>query len=252
MTGIFFLLLTFQASTRIEVVPQADWWFKGYVLATAAMAVLNLGTLFVIWRQRQVMREQLAEMRAGREQTSAEMQTAGKQTDSLIAHANKQAEAAERSAQAIMNAERARIVCKFKRIVSGRELFGLSISNCGRTPALLIDVKFQTRMPMTLNTVQLPESPYYGPETEFEHARVLCAGEAWDAHDWTTRVSPSELTEEAFREIKSSERRYYIYGRVEYRDVFRDQRYETRFCYMYSPMLDDFIVFGPRDYTMYT
>jgi len=38
---------------RIELVPQSDWWFKSYVIATLIIAGINFGMLVTIWHQAQ-------------------------------------------------------------------------------------------------------------------------------------------------------------------------------------------------------
>lgn len=159
------------------------------------------------------------------------------------------AEAAMLSSRAIMDAERAIIVCKFK---ASDTLHMLSISNCGRTPAHIKDVKFIRRFPLISDEPHLPDDPDYGLPTQFLHARILCAGELWEAADWCTMMSPTELTEQMFKEITSGRRRYYIFGRVDYKDVFRDITHETGFCFFYSPPLREFIIGGPPEYTKYT
>jgi hypothetical protein len=162
------------------------------------------------------------------------------------------ADAALLNSKAIMDAERARIVCSFK---SKENFHSLSISNCGRTPAHIVDVKFIRTFPNIAENFNshLPDEPDYGLPTEFLHARILCAGDTWEAPDWSMMVSSSELTEELLKEITNGPRRYYVFGRVEYRDVFRnDTKHETRFCFFYSPPLRTFIIGGPREYTKYT
>jgi len=89
---VLLLSLVEQAATpplKVEVVPQADVWFKAYVLATFAIALFSAGTLLVISLQRKAMSEQLAEMKS-----------AGKQTQDLIAQAKDQVAALTKSAEA--------------------------------------------------------------------------------------------------------------------------------------------------------
>lgn len=168
-----------------------------------------------------------------------------------LAEAKKSADAALAGAEAVMSAERARIVCSFN--TSGSTSHYMTIRNCGRTPALLIDVKFiRKHVPIT-NDPHLPDSPNFGRATEFIHKRILCAGDKWEPQDYRVRVSAAELTEELCRRVESGQTRFYVYGRVEYRDVFRnDALHETRFCFFYSPPLHEFIIGGPSEYTQQT
>jgi hypothetical protein len=169
-----------------------------------------------------------------------------------ISEAQKSANAAFVSSQSVMNAERARIVVSFTT-TSGRAGHFMTIRNCGRTPAFIVDVKFIRKHPPTMQQPHLPDVPDFGLPTEFMQKRILCAGGRWKPQDYYVSVSPTELTDKLHRLIESGHTRYYIYGRVEYRDVFRnDELHETRFCYFFSPTLQEFIVGGPPEYTKYS
>lgn len=93
--------------SRIEIAPQSDRWFKVYVISSIAIAAINFGVLFVIWRQRKemqgqrgimagqltVMEHQLQEMKIAREETAVQAEEAGEKTEQLIQHASDQADA---------------------------------------------------------------------------------------------------------------------------------------------------------------
>lgn len=101
---------------RIEIVPQSDVWFRGYVISSIAIALINLGVLFVIWRQRgemkkqrtimgdqlTAMQNQRTEMETARKETIKQMEAAGLLTSDLVRQGAAQAAALNISAN-IMN-----------------------------------------------------------------------------------------------------------------------------------------------------
>lgn len=106
---------------RIEVAPQPEsGWFRGYVIATLLIAVINFGMLVVIWRQKKVMDGQLDEMKEARKQTDSliaraaeqviEMKSAGTQTETLIEHASNQADALLNVADAAISQAKAALL----------------------------------------------------------------------------------------------------------------------------------------------
>ena len=162
--------------------------------------------------------------------------------------ANKSAEAALKNAQAVINAERAWVFCTAKQI--GNESCQLSLRNHGRTPAYVISVRELEKV--VPPTTKLESTPDYGLPTQFVSERVLSPGDAWEADDWRTNLS-EVLPGEMLEEVRSGRLRYYLYGVIEYRDVLPgSQLHETRFCYFYSTIQQQFIVGGPSDYTKCT
>jgi hypothetical protein len=153
------------------------------------------------------------------------------------------------NAQAVINAERAQIVCKWNK--NSETLFSLGIYNCGRTPAHLVDFKFISRVLKTGE--DLPEKPSYALITQFEQERILCAGDNWHPQDFFVTMSTLDIGDDWYKGIHDNSLRRWIYGRIQYRDVFKPEPiHETGFCFFYSPIRDEFIVGGPSEYTKFT
>jgi len=214
------------ASNQAKQTPhEPPWWDTTW--ATWALVVVGLGgTVAALWTLRLVRRQ------------ANDTKTA--------------AEAALLNAQALINSERAWIFCQWKRF--GTMEFALSIKNFGRTPACIIDVvqkeEFVDLLPLA-DSHTLPQVPDYGPETRLSVIRVLPPNEVWSSPEWHT--SSSFLPEQMLEEIRTSRKRHFIYGVVRYRDLLQSSEiHETRFCYFYSPPIDEFILGGPSDYTKYT
>lgn len=153
---------------RVEVTPQpTDNWFKGYVVATAIIAALNLLLLIVVWLQRKTMIEQLAEMKTTREKTVTEMQAAGEQTRQLIAQAESTAKATRDSADALVASERAWIMVEAfavghsKPFKSPDGATGIDArcecKNEGKTGAWINEIKCV----LEFTPLQLPEKPNF-------------------------------------------------------------------------------------------
>jgi hypothetical protein len=100
----------------------------------------------------------------------------------------------------------------------------------------------------------LPDVPDYGEhEMQFVHARVLAPNSPWEHWEWRVNMSASELTQEGFDSIINGRQRFFIWGRIRYRDVVGNgDVHESRFCYAYSNTLQGFIPGGPGKYTGYT
>ncbi len=172
-------------------------------------------------------------------------------------HVRKSAEAAEQaalaakvSADAVTNAERAWVFSAMDKL--GTESFSLKFTNYGKTPAEIIDIKQQETWTelMDPDKRELPIPPNYGLETKFIQPRIIVPGKFF-VYDNTALASV--LPEEIYSQIKTGRKRYFIYGRVQYRDLIdRARMRETGFCYFWSPVLDEFIIGGPSEYTYYT
>jgi hypothetical protein len=81
--------------------------------------------------------------------------------------------------------------------------------------------------------------------------RMLAPGQRWDYHDvdldfhWADEQTKKELEE--FRQHRIFK------GVVLYRDVFnREVIHESRFCYTYFYMQENYLPSGPPDHTKYT
>ncbi len=160
------------------------------------------------------------------------------------------ARAAKASADAVVNAERAWVFSAMEKL--GSESFSLKFTNHGKTPAEVIDIKQRETWTelMDPNKRELPIPPDYGLDTKFVQPRIIVPGNFF-VYDNT--VLASVLPGEIYSQLKTSRKRYFIYGRVQYRDLIdRTKVCETGFCYFWSPLLDEFIIGGPSEYTYYT
>lgn len=237
----------------VEVIPQSDIWFKSYVISSIVIALINLGVLFVIWRQRTemeqqrgIMRDQLTamqgqilEMRNAREdQFQANTQQsastahiigqAARQADalySLVSATSKSAAAAASNVLALMNAERAWIMAEIQwrtNMHVVKHSGGLSLDifllyqNDGKTPAWIMEVRILFRI-----IDARPVKPLYGTgpgDFAISGPIPVTIGEAGKIKAW--------LQCEGIQEEKT----LLVYGFIKYRDIFSPDR-ETRFGY---------------------
>jgi len=170
-------------------------------------------------------------------------------TRKVATAAKENADAAFMSAQAVMNAERCWL---FPEVVKySDECFGLQFINGGRTPAQIIVISIFPRLRPTAEELPLP--PTYGMEgLSFEQVRALIPGKKWAIPDWKIKMS-TDLSTEEMAALRGMSKRYVVYGIAKYVDVFRPKEiHESRFCYFYSPVIDEMLPYGPPEYTKYT
>jgi hypothetical protein len=209
--------------------PAKDW--ADWIAWSAGILLVGIGLIGVFYGYRtlNVIEGQLKEIRA-----------AGIQTASLIAQAEKHADAAKRSANALVNSERAWIMTEVKfsadvlglpnptqlRIVEGVsdgiENVSIDLSlickNAGRTPAWITE-----RVICFRNIAVLPNVPDFTVELGGDYRspvlEPLNAG-AESKTRWTLDCKgPTKATNSLV-----------VYGFVKYRDIFSPER-ETRFAY---------------------
>jgi hypothetical protein len=222
-----------------------DWWDRFYVIFTGALVVVGglgvffaIKTLRTIERQARSMRYQTTHLKnavvAAREQAKA---------------AKTSADAALLNAQAVLNSERAWL---FTEINRGEMLDGSGINmvvkNSGRTPARVLAIRHNSII--IPSTGELPETPDYGPAAQFETVVVLLP----EGH---LSVEQIELNPIMWRSIDpgidDGPKRVFVYGIVEYRDVFSGSSiHETRFCYRYFRQYQEWRTAGPEEYTKYS
>jgi hypothetical protein len=214
----------------IEVTPQSEsGWFIAYVIATLGIAGCNLGMLAAMRDQRKLMSTQLGEMKSSREQTIAEMKAAGEKTQQSIAIARQSADAASKSAEALVASERAWIFVDIewnglKGIMqedTGDNFTAIWINaycrNEGRTPAWLDELRCKMEILPTL------------PDTrDFEIAERQDEGPQPINAGGKSTVIPMALTSPGKRTINNS---MIIYGMAKYRDMFGFDR-TSKFGFM--------------------
>jgi hypothetical protein len=219
------------------------------LIAVAIWGILVArSTLIAIERQALSMRRQTTHLRRS------------------VIFARRSANAAKASADALINAERPWITASVVKTVknipmirNGESLgtfesvsfFDFVLKNHGRTPAEIFAVKAKTER--TKNGIDGgftdEGKPDYGVG-ELRHVSLLAPNETWgpDLFDINlyVRGDPNRP------EIMDSKLYVIFWGVILYRDQFRPDVHETRFCYTYLSALDDYRPSGPRQYTRYT
>jgi hypothetical protein len=195
---------------KIELVPQPpERWFKGYVIATFVIAVINLGMLFIIWRQRIVMEGQLKVMQDGR-----------KQQEQLIRLEHR----------AWIKFHTLNFVVEPDKPLHVDATF----KNTGRTPAYGVrcwvfiehiprekspNVSYENDNPMAASPVMPPDSPLTIP-----------------VFDKTPLLSRS------FENIMNGSMRVFVHGKITYRDFFKDDHWIT-FCQEFDTRTRRFMIY---------
>lgn len=235
-------------ANRIEVVPQADWWFKGYVIATFFIAGANIAVLITIWRQKIVMSAQLGVMQkqvenAGEQVIAAQgsnnrishqiriMQGANEQTNRLIEQTTASAEAATKSSNAFVESERAWINARLVH-EAGND-YRLEINNLGRTLGHIVDIRFGTAciVPHTRpkepygETVGVPINVLILPNSEF--ARIQDFKEI------------SAYFEQHWNDILVGTKQAIFFFSINYEDVIK-QKHTSSFVYCYRQPTSSF------------
>jgi hypothetical protein len=226
---------------RIEVVPQADWWFKGYVIATFFIAGANIAVIIAVWRQKIVMSSQLDVMQqqvhnaaeqviaaqAGNNRISHQirlMQNANEQTNRLIEQATVNADAARKSADALVDSERAWIDAEFVQIGTGNR-YELRAKNYGRTPGKITNFKCGARCIIAWQKFQ----PYVEMVTFPDNNLLLIPNEPYTLADF---IVTDYFAAEEWTEVLLGTKQAIMYATVYYEDMIR-KPHETSLCYMY-------------------
>jgi hypothetical protein len=130
--------------------------------------------------------------------------------------------------------------------------FTFLIRNDGATPAHILSVVAYSQF--TDNGKSLPDTPDYRTDEEFEQQRILSPKDPpLTLEPWTLPVL-GELVGRRIADAVLIKRTtwWWRYGRIRYRNVLDGSAHETRFCWLYVPDRDEFIVAGPTNYTKYT
>jgi hypothetical protein len=243
--------------------------------------------------QADTMQSQLTTM----EGQLVEMKRAGEQTDLMIEQVTKQAESAaiaadasQKSAQALMDGERAWLLVENLEIPldpislaiqnagdgpvrTKDDAFGVSfpgatfeVRNYGKTPGTIVSVHARLEIGTSRDTPPYPKEIFevqeYAPvvalvmghNTEKQEEHVVPQGgyrvELAPLHNLSSRLSDEKITR-----IKNDADFLWAYGVVRYRDVY-DRQHETRFCYRYivppeEPLIH-FCLRGPEKFNKAT
>lgn len=199
---------------KIELIPQPpERWFKGYVTATFVIAFINLGMLYVIWRQRIVMEGQLRVMQDGREQQ-----------EQLIR--------LEHRAWIKLNG--LKFVVEPDKPLQADPTF----KNTGRTPAYGVrcwvfmehiardkspNVSYENDNPMTASPVMPPDAPLTIPVFD-----------------------KTPLLPRSFENIMNGSMRVFVHGKITYRDFFKDDHWIT-FCQEFDTRTRRFMIYDKHN-----
>jgi hypothetical protein len=213
-------------------------------LFTGALAWLAYHQWRAMQQQAHHMRDTLAETR--------------KAADAAI----KSAEAAKRSADVLINSERAWVIVNdvsppLFNVEGQPHEFRFEIKNIGKTVARLTG-PYRTRFHLLAHNEKLPDVPEYGiAETLFPsgmtetpiYGNVLAPGET----DTVTYACFELLmTPEVFESMERGDQRLYFYASLMYFD-FAEKERELQFCYLYRPRTELRVAHwehaGPKVYT---
>jgi len=168
------------------------------------------------------------------------------------------AQAAQLSAQAIVDAERPWIIVTSKPSQTAENSFTIVATNRGRTPARIVAMAERTRI--AVDESQLPELPDY--ESEEASAPlvpiILLPGESTALKPFSRAdVRGLCASDEDFKRIESWEEKIYIYGKVVYRDLIAPadrQAHQTDWCcwYIHGRQRSGLVIAGPAEYNKHT
>jgi hypothetical protein len=183
--------------------------------------------------------------------------------------AKKSADAARTTAESLINSERPWIVPEISKEVKWIDSFStdketldkaikrrvvyftFSITNHGRTPAEIVGIRGNPHLTNKGIHGGLEDPPDYGLQYIFMQVRMLAPGQHWDYDDIDLNFGWAD--EQTMKEIESFKLHRMFKGVVLYRDVFNPEiLHESRFCYTYFAMREDYLPSGPPEHTKYT
>jgi hypothetical protein len=228
-----------------------DWTDRSYWIFSGLLVLVGGFQVWLSWRTLRALKRQAKDTKESNAQTFAILK---EQTDNLLISAKaatvialateESAKAAQKSADALVSAERAWVIASilktaspfpFKSHLNFPEVVKceLMFKNYGATPAIIETFSCQTRW--TLPPVPFPPDPEYG---ENHDARfILAPGEE--------KSIGTVFPVEEFPDFRV-ERAFFI-GYVTYGGIFEGQR-KTAFCFGFDESLNTFIPIGPSSY----
>src|ERR1700722_458562 len=165
-----------------------------------------------------------------------------------------QAEIANKSLDSQMHAERPHVTLgRFERNDFNEEKRPSIIydfKNLGRTPAFLIEYSIRLRM---IEGV-IPETPDYNKPFKFPDGCIIGKDERSNTERRT--LEHGILTKETIEAVRGGAAHLIFYGYVTYRNVFsyrsNNEPHEHRFCFVWKPEDNLFILGGPKAYNHYS
>ncbi len=157
-----------------------------------------------------------------------------------------QAQAAMKSAQAVINTERPWFAVIIEPIKTDQWIFHIKVVNKGRTPGILNDMFSETIFHEQPDNLPLPpnyKTPCFGPNDSFFQPDRECVEQY--------EFSPVRMIDEHRKSPNHSQTSLLIiYGKVTYADTFnRRITHETRWCYFWDECRSDWSRCGPKDYS---
>jgi hypothetical protein len=162
------------------------------------------------------------------------------------------AAAALLNAQAVLDTERPWFVASIEKRSEDSTDWRVRITNKGRTPGHLSHISAEHCLASDPEALPLP--PKYNGTAWIPESRFFAAGDAFTVREWNHQWFNPEVIWENIR--NSETELFVVYGRVRYKDTFTggttsEITHETRWSYLYRPMLGDFVPCGPAEYNGY-
>ena len=229
----------------------SNWWLVGLTAVIAAAAIVQV---FVYCRQAAYMRRGLLISMRQTRIASANARTARVSAD-----------VAKRSADTLVNSERAWVLVSnvlpttiaLSTTLATVNTFAFDLENKGRTVARLTG-PYRRRFELLTGMEKLADIPDYGPSAglvpEHEspiHGRILAPGQL-NGLIYEPCVSPA-ITEKVADGIQKHKLRLYFYASLKYFD-FTDIERELQFCYSFVPAPPEtgypgnWVLAGPKEY----
>ena len=196
---------------------------------TFLYVVVSFFTFLVIKRQADAAQEQI---RANEQQFRQQLKVAQGAAD-----------AAKLNAQAVINAERARIIAELERVGSSHD-YSFRVTNWGRTPAIVTSHGFRAGgVPIEMS--QLPENLEF---VQVQNTNIII--KSGGDFKILERFELSQYMKDWWQDINAGKKTGIFEVSVKYLDVFSRTEHETRIVYSYK-VSESRLVPLPR-YTLHT
>ncbi len=188
--------------------------------------IVNLTLLALVYIGVMIAIRVLSRIRRRLQETEATVQSLAESTSSMVARV-----------EAMLSVERSWLATKIESSLQSGNGFSIIASNCGRCPAQI--TAMADRIGILANESLLPETPEYTRHgrREVTAPLMLVPGESTVLQTF----SGGDLewicgSPESRRRIESGQDHLFVYGRVNYRDMFtggESAEHETNWCHEY-------------------